>query len=150
MIDSFDGDPAIFLTPNGGNIEYVGGQPRMDAGGMENAVTISFFTSLGWPGNALDANRPEKQIGSDFENDVNVGAITLQKLLDIEQSGKDALKWMLTIGLADEIEVNATAPNVDRIDINVLITKPDGTTFSTKYELNWIAGILRPVQAKVK
>lgn len=150
MIDSFDGDVALVPTPDGGFIEYVGGQPRMDAGGLENAVSISYFTDRGWPGNALDKNQPAKQIGSDFEEAIRVGAITAQKLINIERAGAEALQWMIDVGIAVSAAVVATAPNLNRIDVDTLITKPDGATFGIRYELNWIAGIMRPVKATVK
>ena len=150
MIDQFDGDVAFILTQDGGQIIYTGGQPIMDAGGLENAVNISFFTGLGWWGNALDENNPDKQIGSDFEERVRPKAITIKYLRDVENAARDALQWMINQKIAKNIKANAIWPELNQVDLEILITKPDGNTVTVRYELNWEAGLLYPVTAKVE
>ncbi len=147
MTDQFDGDIAYILTPDGGQIIYTGGQPIMDAGGLENAVNISLFTQAGWWGNSLFENEPDRQIGSDFEIRVRPKAITVKYLREVENAARDALQWMINIGLAAEIEANATWPELNKVDLSILITKPDGTTETLRYELNWENGLLFPVTA---
>ena len=150
MIDQFDGDVAYILTPDGGQIIYTGGQPVMDAGGLENAVNISLFTGLGWWGNALDENEPDKHIGSDFEERARPKAITIKYLRDVENAARDALQWMINQKIAKSVEANATWPELNQVDLEILITKPDGNTVTVRYELNWEAGLLYPVTAKVE
>jgi len=147
-LDQFEGDIALILGADGGNIQYIGGQPAMDAGGLENAVTISLFTKKGWWGNAL-FNEIDKQIGSDFEIKVRPKAVTTAYLRDIEEAGKDALQWMLK-NLANEIEIVATWPELDTVYYNILITKQDGEKLQLRYELNWEAGFLKPVLANIR
>lgn len=150
MIDQFDGDVAYLLTPDGGQIIYQGGQPIMDAGGLENAVNISLFTGLGWWANALNENEPDKQIGSDFEERTRPKAINTAYLRDVEDAARDALKWMINQKIVQTIEANATWPELNQVNLALLITKPSGDIVTIRYELNWEAGVLFPVTAKVE
>ena len=147
MIDQFDGDTAFIATPDGGQIIYTGGQPLMDVGGLENAVNISLFTCLGWWGNALEENEPDKQIGSDFEERAKPKAINTACLREIENAARDALQWMINQKVAQSIKAVATWPDLNRVDLEILITKPDGNNVVLRYELNWEAGLLYPVTA---
>ncbi len=150
MTDQFDGDIAFILTPDGGQIIYTGGQPLMDPGGLENAVTISLFTALGYWANALNENDPDKQIGSDFEERVKPKAITTVYLRDVEDAARDALQWMINQKIAQTIEAVTIWPELNTVNLEILITMPDGETVTVRYELNWEAGVLFPVTAKVE
>lgn len=150
MTDQFDGDVAFILTPDGGQIVYSGGQPVMDAGGLENAVNISLFTGPDYWANAMFDNEPDQQIGSDFEERVRPNAITIAYLRDVEDAARDALQWMINQRIAETISVNATWPELNRVELDLLIQKPDSETVIIRYELNWEAGILFPVTAKVE
>ena len=150
MTDQFDGDVAYILTQDGGQIVYTGGQPVMDAGGLENAVNISLFTGLGWWANALNENEPDKQIGSDFEERARPQAINIAYLRDVEDAARDALQWMINQKIAQSIKAVATWPELNQVDLELLITKPDGETVIFRHELNWEAGKLYPVTAKAK
>jgi uncharacterized repeat protein (TIGR02543 family) len=85
--DRFEGEPKLFLTPDGAEIRYVAGQPVMERG-LENQALISLFTREGWCGNVFLP--PENKVGSDFEKTCE-GSITLSKLADIENSAERAL-----------------------------------------------------------
>ncbi|MCK5611174.1 phage GP46 family protein [Candidatus Pacearchaeota archaeon] len=150
MTDQFDGDVAFILTPDGGQIIYSGGQPLMDAGGLENAVNISLFTGPEWWANALNENESDRQIGSDFEERIRPRAITTAYLRDVEDAARDALQWMINQKIAQTVEANAVWPELNQVDLDLLITKPDGETVTVRYELNWEAGVLFPVTAKVE
>ena len=148
-VDQFDGDIALMLGADGGYIDYIGGQPVMDAGGLETAVNISLFTQDGWWGNALYSNDTDSQIGSDFEERVMSKSIDTLYLRDIEEAGKEALQWMINVSLAQSVETEALWPELDTILYDILITKPDNTTLRLRYELNWQAGFLKPVLANI-
>lgn len=147
MTDQFDGDVAFILTHDGGQIIYTGGQPVMDVSGLENAVNISLFTGLEWWANALNENEPDKQIGSDFEERIRHKVITVAYLRDVEDAARDATRWMINQKVAKKIEAVAIWPELNQVDLEILITKPDGNIVSIKYELNWEAGFLYPVTA---
>lgn len=149
MTDQFDGDVALLLTPGGGQIIYTGGQPIMDAGGLENAVNISLFSGLGWWGNALFENEPDRQIGSDFEVRILPQAVTTAYLRDIEDAALSALQWMINQTIAELIEATAIWPELNQVELVLLITKPNSDIVKIRYELNWEAGILFPITAKI-
>jgi len=143
MLDAlYDGDPGLRMTPDGCTIDYESGQPDMDNGGLENAVVISLFSRFGWPGNALDENQPDRQIGSGFEETIEEKPMNSSTLLDIERAGVAALEWMKTVGAVKDITVTASIPKRNRINIVVTLTQPDGAKVPFKYELSWSAGIL--------
>lgn len=102
MTDRFQGDPKLFITPDGVDFEVKGGQPAMDAG-FSNQAQISLFTSPGWWGNLIDGN----EYGSDFEQTAQ-GPITLTRLEDIRQSGIRALQYQ-AFGNIDGQVVNPTS-----------------------------------------
>jgi len=148
MTDQFDGDLALILTRDGGEIIYTGGQPQMDAGGLETSVLISLFTGAGWWGNALEFNSPDNQIGSIFEQTVQPHSITLQRLILIENEAKNALQWMINLGIAKSVSVSVISPQLNQIEITITIIKPDSESIDFRYELNWQNGVLFPVCAK--
>lgn len=148
-IDQFDGDVALILSPDGGEIIYSGGQPIMDAGGLENASNFSLFSGLDWWGNLLDEDEPDKHIGSDFEETVKPKAITTSYLRTVEDAALRAHQWMINIKLAQIVEAQAEWPELNKVNLTIFITKPDGSVVPIRYELNWIAGVLHPVTARV-
>lgn len=150
MVDQFDGDVAFILTPDGGQIIYTGGQPLMDPGGLENAVNLSLFSGPGWWANALNENESDRQIGSDFEERVRPHAITTAYLRDVEDAARDALQWMINQNIAQAVAAVAVWPELNQVDLSILITKPGGETVTVSFELSWEAGVLFPVTAKVE
>ena len=150
MTDQFDGDVALIMTQDGGEIIYTGGQPLMDVGGLENAVNISLFTDINWWGNALEESEPDKQIGSGFEDNIRSKAVTIAYLRDVENAARDALQWMINQKIAQSIKATATWPEHNTVDLEILITKPDGDNVSFRYSLNWEAGLFYPVTATVE
>ena len=83
----FEGDPKLYLAPNGADMRYEAGQPVMERG-LENQIFISLFTKNGWCGNVFLPL--ENHVGSDFE-ETCAGSITLSKLADIENAAERAL-----------------------------------------------------------
>lgn len=134
MSDRFSGDPKIYLTQDGAEMLFEGGQPVMDSG-LENLAGISLFTAPGWWGNSLTLNEDEK-IGSDFE-ETALGPITLQKLADIKQIGESALDNQ-AFGDVDMTVIN---PVNWRIDVATVISPPGqdiGQLILTRNGQNWI------------
>lgn len=148
MADQFDGDIAYFVTQDGGDILYSGGQPQMDTGGLETSVLISLFTGVGWWGNGLELSAPDNQIGSIFESTVQPKAITIKALKLIEQEAENALRWMISQRVAKEITVEASSPELNKVEISIFITKHNGDSVELKYNTNWESGFLRPVTAR--
>jgi len=126
----YDGDVRLTHTEDGGDIEYVAGQPVMDAG-LETAVYISLFTSPGWWG--------DKSLGCDLEA-ILAGTLTTKTLNRATDECRRALAWLVSDGVASSVEPSVTALGIDSIGISIVITEPDGTSeTSIRYRLNWDA-----------
>lgn len=147
ITDRFSGDISLSSTVDGGEINFIGGQPVMDQGGLENFVFISLFTAENWPGNAFEENEPANQIGSNFQSLIKGQAITPQLLRDIRESAEIATARLVDIGAAQEITVEVLAPDLNTIIIEILIVKSEEETITISYELNWQAGFNNPVNA---
>ena len=113
MMNYFEGEPKLYLTPNGANLLYQAGQPVMERG-KENQVYISLLTKKGWCGNIFLL--PENNIGSDYE-ETCAGSITLSKLADIENSAIRAL----TSKTFQKVNAEAKNPNADNLDVKIYI-----------------------------
>lgn len=139
MKNRFQGDPRIFIDPDGSYLIFKGGQPVMDQG-FENAVVISLFTAPGWWGNTLLKNESEK-IGSDYEATLREPIVDISSVGNVEQSAKNALKWMKDVGLASKIESFATNPEDNRKN-NIVGITPAGedvqTFLVTENSINWL------------
>lgn len=133
MTNRFQGDPKVYMTKDGADLNFIGGQPEMDAG-FENQVLISLFSGSYWWGNDLidDVNQ---QISSDFEEKAK-GPITLKKLAQIEQDAKRNIEY----SAFGDVEVTVTNPQSNRLDMQVLITPPGKDVQElrlTKNAQNW-------------
>jgi uncharacterized repeat protein (TIGR02543 family) len=115
-VDRYEGDPKLYLTPDGAELRYEAGQPVMEKG-LENQAFISLFTRQGWCGNAFLP--PENRVGSDFE-ETCAGSVTLSKLADIENSAERALASKAFQ------QVNAVAQNPKSDNLRVEITVKGG------------------------
>jgi phage gp46-like protein len=133
-IDKFQGDPKIFITNDGAEMDFTGGQPIMD-GGLENAVNISLLSEEGWFGNLL-IDDPNQHVGSRVLEEFRK-SITLTQLTSSGNAIDLALQWMLDTNIASDVtsivrtkirsckwegEINAfTNTNHTRINYSVYI-----------------------------
>jgi len=136
----YDGDPKIIITESGADIEFRGGQPVMDRG-LENAAIISLFTESGWVGNAFLKGRGES-IGSDFEKVSKDVAVTASSFEAKAQAARQALAWMVSVGLAGKIETSWQNPTGNALVLVPVIFPPgNGKATSlllTKNGPNWM------------
>lgn len=141
----FQGDPRLFITPDGTEIAFVGGQPIMD-GGIENAILISLFTEKGWAGNVF-ARTDAQKIGSDFLKSTRQ-SITLQSINDMRSSAEKALDDPL-FGRA---LVTVDNPTSNNIEINILVQPPGQDVqqlLLSRYSDNWQLQALSPASGRV-
>jgi phage gp46-like protein len=134
VTNRFQGDPKLYLTPDGADLDFIGGQPVMDAG-FENQVFISLFTASGWWGNDVIRNTDE-QIGSDFEKNAK-GTITLTKLNDVKQQAENALAYQAF----GNVDIEVTNPVSTHLNIKAVISPPGRTPeelILTSNGQNWI------------
>ena len=133
FLRKFDGDVRLVLSLDGGVITVWAGQPQMD-GGMETAVNISLFTEIGWWGNSIIGVGNE--VGSDFEDALRQ-PLSNQARLNVIESARNALQWLLDTGIAETVDFTATIPAVGRLDFNIQIKQPEKTPETFRYNVNW-------------
>jgi phage gp46-like protein len=141
----YQGDPKVYLSEKGSYLKFKGGQPVMDAG-LENRVTIPLFSrrrsksnKKPWVGNLVFPNEAVR-IGSDFEEGFDQ-PITISMLEDVQQRAEKALQSMIDTNLASEIIVTLTNPSGYRIDMNILVRRPnlpESELVSIRNGVNWI------------
>lgn len=129
-----DGDVRLQHTDDGGNIEFVAGQPVMDQG-LGTAVYISLFSGDWW-GNAI-SGRDEK-LESELDN-LYERTLNNKTRLDAEEYARKALAWMTRSGIAKEVKAEASLPAVGWLGLVVTITQPDGSEAELRYQVNWAA-----------
>jgi phage gp46-like protein len=137
MSDRFSGDPKIFLTEQGADLHFYGGQPVLD-GGLENAATISLFSD-DWFANILFDDK-NQHVGSLFETACS-RAITRSSIIDMNSAGKSDLSWMVNTGVASKTEVLVSNPASYRVNAIVKIYPPGSDLAEiiiTRHGANWI------------
>jgi phage gp46-like protein len=141
----YEGDPRLYLSPDGLYLDFRGGQPIMDAG-LENTIIIPLITrnkakysQKSWVGNLVFPNRAV-HIGSDFEEGLEQ-PITISSLEDVKQRAEKALQFMIDSGLASEIIVEVANPVGYRTEISILVRPPNLPEFElllVKNGINWV------------
>lgn len=110
-------DIALQDTGDGAEIVLSGGDVKGD-GSLFNSVYLSLFNGDCYS-NALE----EHETNNDFENALNA-PITIKNLQEVEKVGKEALKWMLSEGVADSVDVYAYGGESNKIEVQITITEP--------------------------
>lgn len=116
----FDGDPKIYIGPDGAYLDFRDGQPVMDEG-LENHDVIALLTTPGWVGNDLFSD--DQHIGSDFEATAKK-PITITSLDDTAKAASRALSS--DIAETSEIDVTIANPVGSRLDVRILRRPPGG------------------------
>ena len=111
--DKHEGEPKLFLTPDGANLCYEAGQPVMERG-LENHALISLFTLKGWCGNVFLS--PKDRMEGDFEETCS-GPITRSKLADIEDAAVRALSGKAF----PHVGVNVQNPKSDNLRVEITV-----------------------------
>lgn len=131
IYDRFSGDPLLSLSSAGSEITFLGGQPQMDQG-LVNQALIQLFTRKGWSGN-IYLPLP-RRIGSDFV-DICSDRITLKKVnTDIPDAARRALKS----DYLPEITPVVTNPKSDRL-LAAITLGPGGNLSLTRVGMKWAA-----------
>lgn len=150
---SFEGDALWGPCPDGGNLNFINGEP-VRSGGLSGAVYISLVG-----GNQLDDGTPESKLqwwGNYLETDANrqfhgrTGTLlaglpmTSGNLRRVEQAAQDDLQWMLDAGVATEITVAAAIVSNRFIELTIDILA-FGRRETFQFRENWTAGAFEPV-----
>ena len=137
MSDIYNGDVFFFDTQDSGEIFVSGGQPKMDKG-LETAVYISLGCGPSWINEVIPDNRENERTESRLD-ELERTVVNNKTRLDAEQFTIDSLQWMIRENIAKTIDVEASIVNINRIQIDIVITKPNQTHENFKYLLNWNA-----------
>lgn len=142
------GDVHIFQTLDDGEITVINGVTTM-VPGLGNAAYLSLFG-----GNELDDgsdDNPNEYWGNyiSHSHDQNYRSETQNLLIGlpavsanlkpIEDAVNRDLRWMISSGVATDINVTVTMPGLNRISIVVDIGGDESANL--KYEVNWLASI---------
>jgi len=129
---NYEGDVKLIQTDDGGDIEFVAGQPVMDQG-LETAVYISLFSGDWW-GNAI--SEQNEKLESNLEEIYNRN-LSNKTRLDAEEYMRKALEWMIRLGIAKRIDVSASLPTPGWLGLEITIIEPNGSEQNLRYSINW-------------
>ena len=129
---NYEGDVKLIQTDDGGDIEFIAGQPVMDQG-LETAVYISLFSSDWW-GNAI--SEQNEKLESKLEDIYNRN-LSNKTRLDAEEYVRKALEWMIRLGIAKRIDVSASLPTPGWLGLEITIIEPNGSEQNLRYSINW-------------
>jgi phage gp46-like protein len=142
------GDVLLFNTLDGGEININNGIVEM-SNGLGVTVYLSLFggngdddgtagNPLSWWGNI---DEPElNHYRSETQYQIGRLPLTTGNLIKIEDAVRCDLKWMLTEDIASEIDVEASIPEVNKLNIKVDITA-QGLRESFNFTENWEASV---------
>jgi phage gp46-like protein len=139
-------DVRLYQTADGGEIDFVAGQPVM-SDSLETAAYLSLFggnerdNGLGddnreqWWGNLseLDLSRRYR---SETQNLLRALPLIPANLRRLEEAATRDLAWIVDTGLASAVAARATMPKLNRIALNVTGQLQDGTPFALQFDAN--------------
>lgn len=139
MAELKEGDPKIFLTPDGMDLEFVDGLPVME-NGLENVVAISLGSDLGFSFNRI-ATTGAESVGSSFIEE-SKKAITVDQLKIIEDAAEKSLAWAVSDGLIKSATAEMIYVRNTGYQLQITIAPPVGNNRILIYGQNgdsWVA-----------
>lgn len=132
------GDVKLFQTNDDGGIEVIAGLVTM-SGGLETATYLSLFGGNDdgpeWWGNDSEPE-PSKQYTSETQRLLKSIPSTAANLVKIEQAAGRDLAWLKTDSIASSVDITATIPALNRVDIFVVI-EARGEQQEFNFTENW-------------
>lgn len=124
-------DVLLRLTPDGGDITVENGLTLM-SDGLETAALLSLYggneqdpgdadSSEQWWGN-LGETEPNRRYRSETQYLLRSLPAVPANLRRIEEAAQRDLEWMLDSGIAKSIAVSASIPELNRVQVDVVIT----------------------------
>ena len=143
----FEGDVLLYNTQNGGEINFVNGQPEMTAEFSVMMFLCLFGGNLEddglegnkktWWGN-YNENNPDKRYISRFQNLAMTGLpLTSGNLRRLEDAALSDLAVFKTEKIATEVSAIASIPERNRLNLAATVIGSAGETTSVDYLLNW-------------
>ncbi|AKU42583.1 hypothetical protein NVP1087A_29 [Vibrio phage 1.087.A._10N.261.45.F9] len=129
-----DGDVLLFQTLNDGNINIQNGLVQMTEG-LETAVYMSLFSPDDWFGNeAVDT--PEEKLSSQTEQVINNKPQSSKNYQLLVQAVEADLKWLVSNGNANSIDVSVTSGGLNRVMISITIEQ-DSSSNNITLPVEW-------------
>lgn len=144
-----EGDVFLFHTIDNGEINFLSGIIEMN-GGLETAAYLSLFggnkdddgrqdNPLEWWGNKLETD-PVRTFRSETQNLLRSIPATSANLKRIEDAARKDLSWFVARGVATTLNVSATIPALNRVEI-IIIINVTGEELEFKFSENWKGSI---------
>lgn len=131
---STQGDVLLCQTDNDGDIESINGVVTLTCG-LETAVYLSMFSGSDWWGDIQEQD-PDFKMPSETEKVLESMAAIPANLRRVEEAVYRDLAWLGNKKIANLVEVKATMPGVDEVQIVTKIeARGEESTFS--FVENW-------------
>lgn len=135
---TYTGDLALSINSDGDwDITYINGQPCM-TDGFDTAVSLAVFGEPDFWQNGL-TNDPNKKYDSEFPDVIKNGRVDDKTLKNGIAAIKKSLKFMLSIGAAQSVDVTGNMLNIFGLYWIVEIVKND---IANRYTINWDKGTI--------
>jgi phage gp46-like protein len=143
------GDVLLYQTVDDGNIILENGIVTMN-GGLESAAYISIFggnedddgrqnNPAEWWGNKIGQD-PNERLVSRTQYLLDRLPATSSNLLKIQDAAEQDLAWMVELGVATSIVVEASIPSLNRVMLTCAINN-EGEATVVQFTENWKASI---------
>lgn len=129
-------DVLLCQTTNNGDITLDAGTVEMSPG-LETAAYLSLFGGSDWWGN-IDEDIPARQYTSKTQALLETLNPSSRNLLRIEEAAKADLAWFISDKVANTIEVVASIPALNKLNLLVTI-RAEGQEADFTYVENWKA-----------
>jgi phage gp46-like protein len=152
MSSEFQGDVLLYDTPDGGNIDLTDDNLVVNDTGFNTAIYLCLEG-----GNKLDngteATKKHQYWGNLLEDDpqymltsrmqyiIEGYPATPNNLNRVKEAAKQDLKIFLDLKIVDNLEITATMPNRNRLNLEIEGYKDKKLLFNSKYEKNWLSKI---------
>ena len=145
----FQGDVLLTSTDDGGEIIETNGIIEATAG-FETAAFISLFGGnknddgtestkpQAWWGNLTDPDNPERWMTSRTQNILTGFPATPGNLNKIIEAANLDLAWFKSEKIADTIEISASIPARNKLQLDIIILKDQKKLTELRYEENWL------------
>ena len=148
-MSDFQGDVLLISTEDGGDIIEENGIIQGTAG-FETAAFLSLFggneeddateatkRKQYW-GNLTDPDNPERWLQSRTQALITGIPATPGNLIKITEAAQLDLAWFKSEEIADTIDITATIPSRNRLQLEIIILKDQTKLADLRFEVNWL------------
>jgi hypothetical protein len=150
MSSEFQGDVLLFDTVDGGNIDLTDDNLVVNDTGFDTAIYLCLeggnkkdngteaTKKFQYWGNLLETD-PQYHLKSETQYIIEGLPPTPNNLNRVKEAAKQDLQVFLDQGTIDNLEIIATLPDRNRLNLVINGYKDKKLVFDTKYEKNWLS-----------